>query len=437
MVLVCVAAGAGLLTWLAGVLAMDQALTLSGVLLATILVTAVEARRSHGDHAALRLSFVADFCALLLLGPVVAAASAACSACAAWLASPRRHTPLSHAIVGGAGGIVAMQLASLTYLALGGTTVPFTWPWHAVAMLGAVAGYCALTFGWFEVLMPFVAGRRPRPSWLAGFARSGSNHVLAASAAAVVVELVGRRSWAVLFLAAIPLLLTYLAQRALEAQVASGRRRDTLFDSVNVGVCTLDGGGVVIDWNDALERLTGCPRADAVGRPLISALPGLGQTRLPQVIQDALRRQSAQCLPQAGLTTPAGPRLLDVTVVPDAAVVTLHWDDATERAGAKRAEERLALVADGASDGLWELDLRSQSLFVSGPWCTMVGLGSQAATTTSAAWFDRVHPEDLPGLQERLEAHVSGQSPHFVHQHRLRHEDGTYRRVLCSGVARG
>ena len=397
------AAGAGLLPWLRGVLAIDQALTLSGVLLAAILVTAVEARRSHGDHAALRLSFVADFCALLLLGPVVAAVSAACSACAAWLASPRRHTPHSHAIVGGAGGIVAMQFAGLTYLTLGGTTVPFTWPSQAVAMLGAVAGYCALTFGWFEILMPFVAGRRPRPSWLAGLARSCSNHVLGASAAAVVAELVGRRSWAVLFLAAIPLSLAYRAHRAHEAQAASGRRRDTLFDSVNLGVCTLDGGGVVIDWNEALERLTGCPRADAVGRPLMSVLPGLGQTRLPQVIQDALRRQSAQCLAQTGLTTPAGPRLLDVTVVPDVDVVTLHWDDATERAGAeqqlKRAEERLALVADGASDGLWELDLRSQSLFVSGPWCAMVGLGGQAATTTSAAWFDRVHPEDLPGLR--------------------------------------
>jgi diguanylate cyclase (GGDEF)-like protein/PAS domain S-box-containing protein len=433
-----VAAGAGFLPWLRGVLAMDQALMLSGVLLAAILVTAVEARRSPADHAALRLSFVADFCALLLLGPVVAAVSAACSACAAWLVSPRRHASHSHAILGGAGGIVAMQFAGLTYLSLGGTTGPFTWPSQALAMLGAVAGYCALAFGWFEILMPFVAGRR-RSSWLSGFTRSCSNHVLGASAAAVVAELVGRRSWAILFLAAIPLALAYRAHRAFEAQAASGRRRDSLFDSVNLGVCTLDGGGVVIDWNEALERLTGCSRADAVGRPLMSVLPGLGQTRLSQVIHDAERRQSAQCLAQTGLTTPAGPRLLDVTVIPDAAVVTLHWGDATERAGAeqqlKRTEERLALVADGASDGLWELDLRSQSLFVSGPWCAMVGLGGQAATTTSAAWFDRVHPEDLPGLQERLEAHVSGQSPHFVHQHRIRREDGTFRQVMCRGIA--
>ena len=86
--------------------------------------------------------------------------------------------------------------------------------------------------------------------------------MLGASAAAVVVELVGRRSWAVLFLAAIPLSLAYRAHSANEAQAASGRRRDTLFDSVNLGVCTRDGGGVVIDWNEALERLTGCSRSE-------------------------------------------------------------------------------------------------------------------------------------------------------------------------------
>ncbi len=431
--------GGGIFTWLTGSLTPQQALMLSALLLATILASAVEANGSHGDHAALRLSFVADFCALLLLGPLVATASAASGACAAWLTGPRRHIPFSHAIVEGAGGIVAIQVASVTYLALGGTTGPFAWPWQAVPILAAVTGHCALTFGWFEVLVPVVTRRRPGPSRLAVFARSCSNHVLGASAAAVVVELVGRRAWVILSLAAIPLWLAYRAHRGHEAQAERGRLRDRLFDSVNLGVSTLDGTGVVSDWNEALERLTGCSRDAALGRPLVSLLPSIGQTRLPQVIQDTQRRQIAQCLPQVGLTTPAGPRLLDVTVVPDAAGVTLQWDDVTERAGAeqqsRRAEERLALMADGATDGLWELDVRSQTLFVSGPWHAMVGLPCQAATTTLSAWFDRVHPEDLPELQARLEAHASGQSPEFVHQHRLRREDDTYRQVLCRGVA--
>src|SRR5262245_2816933 len=34
-----------------------------------------------------------------------------------------------------------------------------------------------------------------------------------------------------------------------------------------------------------------------------------------------------------------------------------------------------------------------------------------------------------------LEAPIAGNADHFQHEHRIRHEDGTYRRFLCRGVA--
>ena len=218
--------------------------------------------------------------------------------------------------------------------------------------------------------MPVVTSRRSGPSRLEVFARSCSNHVLGASAAAVVVELIARRSWMILSLAAIPLWLAYRTHRGHEAQAERGRLRDRLFDSVNLGVSTLDGTGEVSDWNEALERLTGCSRAAALGRPLVSLLPGIGQTRLPQVIQDTLRRQIAQCLPQVGLTTPAGPRLVDVTVVPDAAGVTLQWDDVTERAGAEAAEQ--ARRGTPGAHGRWR-DRRFVGVGCSQPDAVRVG----------------------------------------------------------------
>src|SRR5439155_26138735 len=50
-------------------------------------------------------------------------------------------------------------------------------------------------------------------------------------------------------------------------------------------------------------------------------------------------------------------------------------------------------------------------------------------------WSKRVHPEDLAALHAALEAHVVGETAHFQHEHRVRHEDGTYRWMLCRGVA--
>ena len=50
-------------------------------------------------------------------------------------------------------------------------------------------------------------------------------------------------------------------------------------------------------------------------------------------------------------------------------------------------------------------------------------------------WFDRVHADDVVALKAALDAHLAGTTEHFQHEHRIRHEDGTYRRFLCRGLA--
>ncbi|MEO7158732.1 MAG: EAL domain-containing protein, partial [Vicinamibacterales bacterium] len=52
-----------------------------------------------------------------------------------------------------------------------------------------------------------------------------------------------------------------------------------------------------------------------------------------------------------------------------------------------------------------------------------------------AEWFERVHPDDLAELQTVLDSHLSGTKNYFQFPHRLRHDDGGYRRFLCRGVA--
>ncbi|MGH9220312.1 MAG: putative bifunctional diguanylate cyclase/phosphodiesterase, partial [Vicinamibacterales bacterium] len=137
--------------------------------------------------------------------------------------------------------------------------------------------------------------------------------------------------------------------------------------------------------------------------------------------------------------SPAGARTLQVKVLPVAGGVTLLWQDVTERTRAehalKRHEERLALAAEGANDGLWELDIRSQELYSSSRWRAMLGLPAAGGIGSVAEWFNRVHDEDRADLKAALDAHFSGKADYFQHAHRLRHEDGTYRKFLCRGVA--
>jgi diguanylate cyclase (GGDEF)-like protein len=65
----------------------------------------------------------------------------------------------------------------------------------------------------------------------------------------------------------------------------------------------------------------------------------------------------------------------------------------------------------------------------------MLGLPAPAGVGPVAEWFDRVHDDDCVELKAALRAHLAGKAEHFQHVHRVRHEDGTYRRFLCRGVA--
>jgi diguanylate cyclase (GGDEF)-like protein/PAS domain S-box-containing protein len=97
--------------------------------------------------------------------------------------------------------------------------------------------------------------------------------------------------------------------------------------------------------------------------------------------------------------------------------------------------ERFTLAAEGANDGLWEWDLTTGDLYTSARWRSMLGLQPLAVVARHDDWFERVHAEDRPALDESIEQHLDGRARHVQREVRLRHEDGTYRRFLCRGVA--
>ena len=99
------------------------------------------------------------------------------------------------------------------------------------------------------------------------------------------------------------------------------------------------------------------------------------------------------------------------------------------------SEERYALAVRGANDGLWDWDLRKNEVYYSDRWKSMLGCASDAIGASADEWFGRVHEDDLAGLRRALDDHLTGKSPHFEHEHRMRRSDGTWIWVLSRGVA--
>src|SRR5262249_2986950 len=276
-------------------------------------------------------------------------------------------------------------------------------------------------------------------SWPRSPLRIGPNYVLAAGLAAALIELLRHSRWDLMPVAAVLLACAYRAYASDVMRLEHEYRQREVLAAIDHGMSVVDGAGRVTLWNDALERITGCPRERAIGRSLVSVLPALGRTPLPAAVTEALANAVSRTVGQVALPSGAAFKTFEIKIVPVADGLTLLWHDTTERARAeqalKRSEEPLSLAANRANDGLRGLDLGRQSFSGAARGRAMVGLSQEAAVARGGDWVDRVHPEAVTSLRAAIEAHVAGTTPHVHHEHRIRHEDGTYRRFLCHGVA--
>ncbi|HJR67153.1 MAG TPA: EAL domain-containing protein [Gemmatimonadaceae bacterium] len=101
----------------------------------------------------------------------------------------------------------------------------------------------------------------------------------------------------------------------------------------------------------------------------------------------------------------------------------------------RQSEERYALAALAANDGLWDWDLVRDRCDFSPRWRGMLGLENTPLLPLAREWLDRVHPDDATRLRADIDALLTGTSPRLESEHRLRHADGNWRWVLVRALA--
>jgi diguanylate cyclase (GGDEF)-like protein/PAS domain S-box-containing protein len=408
----------------------------AGLLLATVLNASLEIRRPTAARGTpMPLSFVIDFAALLLAGPAAATLVATVGVILRGLEESHRD----RVVVEIATVIAATQTAGLAHSLLGGTTGQFLWPWHGLPIAAAAVTYCLVRYASLECVVPFLTRETINRFWLRSVLRDSPNYILGAVVSVVIVAAIDERMWGLLAVAVVPLAFVYRAYLNHVTRVERERWHWDVIESLDQGMCIIDHDRRVVLWNDALQHIVGCPRDRALGRLLDAAVPVLGQTELPRVIDAAVALSSSRKLSHLMLPTSAGVRILQVKVLPESSGITILWHDLTERTNAEYAlqqsEERFALTEAGANDGLWQWEIRSQEVHFSARWRTMVGLPALRGVGRLEEWTERVHPDDAASFKQAIEAVLSGKSDQLQHEHRIRYEDGTYRRFLCRGVA--
>ncbi len=89
----------------------------------------------------------------------------------------------------------------------------------------------------------------------------------------------------------------------------------------------------------------------------------------------------------------------------------------------------------GSNDGIWDWDPRSDTLYLSPRFKSMVGLDDAQMPSSRAAWFSRAHDQDRARLEAALATHLRGGSETLAVEYRLRHRDGSWVWVYLRGLA--
>ena len=96
-------------------------------------------------------------------------------------------------------------------------------------------------------------------------------------------------------------------------------------------------------------------------------------------------------------------------------------------------KERFELAVEGANLGVWDWDMTTDAVEFNEQWATMLGYSIDDIEPTLDAWEQRVHPDDLPTVEDALEAHKNGETRYYDTEHRMRTASGEWKWIRDIG----
>ncbi len=115
------------------------------------------------------------------------------------------------------------------------------------------------------------------------------------------------------------------------------------------------------------------------------------------------------------------------------------FHDITERMqtvqALRESEERYAAAMRGANDGLWDWNLKTDEIYYSPRWKSMLGHEESEISNSPKEWFERIHLDELSRVKADLNSHLDGHTPHFESEHRMLCADDQYIWTRSRGLA--
>ncbi len=220
----------------------------------------------------------------------------------------------------------------------------------------------------------------------------------------------------------------------------------------------LDTGGKVVSANQDASTLTGLTVAALVGRSLVSLLRAEMTSDDPeweQTYWEVLLATSRTQATRATLANPSGDidTLLKLEIAGQGQIAHWAYLDPAPAPGSGAATTAPASGAAGAPPttaaddyglgilagqsplGFFDLNYKTNTVRYSAGWKRMLGYSRSELVDNYDTWLELLHPDDNAAAPEKVRARrgVTGTIP-FSREFRMRHREGHYVWVACTGV---
>ncbi|MDH3689072.1 MAG: diguanylate cyclase, partial [Gammaproteobacteria bacterium] len=101
----------------------------------------------------------------------------------------------------------------------------------------------------------------------------------------------------------------------------------------------------------------------------------------------------------------------------------------------KNSEERYALAAKGANDGLWDWDLSNNKVHLSPRWKAMLGYSEDDIGDDPQEWLGKIHIDDVGRVRADISEHLAGKTSTLESEYRILAKDGKYLWMASRGLA--
>ncbi|MCX8027092.1 MAG: PAS domain-containing protein [Thermodesulfovibrionales bacterium] len=101
----------------------------------------------------------------------------------------------------------------------------------------------------------------------------------------------------------------------------------------------------------------------------------------------------------------------------------------------QRSRELFELAIKGARDGIWDWDIKNNTLYLSPMWKKMLGYEDDELPNRVETFYDNLHPDEVNRVSNIINDYLKGLIPDYTVEFRMRHKNGHYVWILSKGEA--